>query len=349
MTGEPKRHHQVPQFYLERFAANGKLAVRWRDGKRYETSPKNVAVESGFYDIPDGMGGVSKEIETGLANIERAWLTLYCGGLTAMADCPVPVTLTARHWRCSSDCRWHARRPTENVLFPRRVVDWANGREVTSDLVAEFLETQYLGFRPGPPEVDGAFTLVNVSLREESHTLSDEFAVEMMLRAAWELSRRLLGLTWSIEFDRRGELIISDTPVVVWRQPSPRDNFEGFGIENADEVRFPLDPGKQFVLSRRARKASLDVAVHRVRRSNADMAGACHRFIVGSPENRAQMDAHRLDPWRPLLRFNVGPGFEEAADGTRRRMAGDIVHMWTPRRAGCGPERMGRRRSRGRC
>jgi hypothetical protein len=237
----------------------------------------------------------------------------------------------------------------ERVLFPRRVVDWANGREVTSDLVAESLEAQYLSFRPGPPEVDGAFTLVDVALREECHTLSDEFAVEMMLRAAWELSRRLLGLTWSIEFDRRGELIISDTPVVVWCQPSPRDNFEGFGIENADEVRFPLDPGKQFVLSRRAREATLDVAVHRIRRSNADMAGACHRFIVGSPEDRAQMDAQRLDPWRPLLRFNVGPGFEEAADGTRRRMAGDIVHMWTPRRAGCGPERIRRRTTRGRC
>jgi hypothetical protein len=52
MAGDPKRHHQVPQFYLERWAANGKVAVRWRDGKEYETSPKIVAVESGFYDIP---------------------------------------------------------------------------------------------------------------------------------------------------------------------------------------------------------------------------------------------------------------------------------------------------------
>ena len=66
----PKRHHQVPQFYLERFAAKGKVAVCWRDGKAYETSPKNVAVESGFYDVPDGMGGISKEVETGLANVE---------------------------------------------------------------------------------------------------------------------------------------------------------------------------------------------------------------------------------------------------------------------------------------
>src|SRR5437899_7033002 len=69
-TSDPKRHHQVPKFYLERFASDGRLAVRWCDGKAFETSPLNVAVESGFYDIPDGAGGTSKEVETGLANIE---------------------------------------------------------------------------------------------------------------------------------------------------------------------------------------------------------------------------------------------------------------------------------------
>jgi len=338
MTNQPKRHHQVPQFYLERFATNAKLAVRWRNGKRYETSPKNVAVESGFYDIPDGMGGVSKEIETGLANIEgmadRVLRRIDGEGRLPGPRDPDSATLALFVGLQIARTTTHR----ERVLFPRRVVAWANGREVTADLVADFLESQYLGFRPEPPEVDAAFTLVSVAIGDESHTLSDEFAVEMMLRAAWELSRRVIALNWSIEGDGRRELIISDSPVVVWRKPSPRDNFEGFGIENADEVRFPLDPGKQLVLSRRTRKEFLDVAVHRVRRSNADMAGACHRFIIGSPENRAQVDAQRLDPWRPLLRFNVGPGFEQAPDGTRRRMAGDIVHMWTPRRAGCGPE-----------
>jgi hypothetical protein len=74
----------------------------------------------------------------------------------------------------------------------------------------------------------------------------------MMLRAAGEFSRRLLSLNWSIEFDHRREFIISDSPVVVWRKPTARDDVEGFGIENGDEIRFPLDPGTQFVLSRDA-------------------------------------------------------------------------------------------------
>ena len=69
---EPKRHHQVPRFYLERFAARGRVVVRRRDGKAFETDPINVAVESGFYDLPDGAGGKSKIAETMLSDVEDA-------------------------------------------------------------------------------------------------------------------------------------------------------------------------------------------------------------------------------------------------------------------------------------
>ena len=261
MTSGPKRHHQVPRFYLVRFASDGRVVVRRRDGKSFDASPQNVAVESGFYDIPDGMGGVSKEVETGLANIEGMADAVLRkvdrdGRLRGPTD-PDSATLALFVGLQMARTTTHR----ERVLFPRRVVDWANGREVTAELVAEFLETQYLGFEPEAPEVDGAFSLVSVAVRDEPHTLTDEFAVEMMLRAAWVLSRRLLALHWSIEVDRRREFITSDTPVVVWRKPTPRDNFEGFGIETADEVRFPLDPGKQFVLSRRSRKPFLEGGV----------------------------------------------------------------------------------------
>lgn len=339
MAAGPKRHHQVPRFYLERFAADGKVMVRRRDGKGFVASPLNVAVESGYYDIPDGIGGMSKEVETGLANIEgmadEVLRKMDADGRPPGERDPDSATLALFIGLQVARTTQHR----ERALFPQRVLEWASGREVTRELVAEYLETQYLGFKPKAPEVDGAFTVVRVAERDAPETLTQDWAVEMTLRSALDISKRLLGLYWSIESDRRREFITSDTPVVVWRKPSRRDEYMGFGIDNAAEARFPLDPGKQLVMSRRPRRPTHEVEVHRVRRANEDMAGACHRFIVGSPENHAQLDAQHLEKWRPVLRFNVAPGMEKGPDGQLRPMEGDIVHMWTPRRAGVGRPR----------
>lgn len=336
MPDGPKLHHHVPQFYLERFTSGGEVSVRRRDGGVFTTGPRVVAAETGFYDIPDGLGGVSKEVENGLADIEGMTASVL-RGIDATGQPPGepdPDSATLALFIGLQVARTTQHR--ERVLFPQRVLEWAAGRKVTPELVAEYLETLYLGFKPSAGEVDGAYTLVRVAEREEPETLTREFAVQMMLTSALDISKRLLGLHWSIETDKRGELITSDTPVVLWRKPSREDEYMGFGIENATEARFPLDPGKQLVMSRRPRLPSLDVAVHRVRHCNADMTGACHRFIVGSPANARQIDAQRLDRRRPVLRFNVAPGMVKDADGEVRPMRGDVMHMWTPRSSRVG-------------
>jgi hypothetical protein len=285
------------------------------------------------------MGGISKEVETGLANIEsmtdEVLRKMDVSGRPPGERDPDSATLALFIGLQVARTTQHR----ERVLFPQRVLEWASGRQVTPDLVAEYLEREYLGFKPQATEVDGAHALVRLAERDAPETLTQEYAVKMMLRSAMEISRRLLGLHWTIENDRRREFITSDTPVLLWRRPSRRDDFMGFGIETASEVRFPLDPGKQLVMSRRQRKPVVDVVVHRVRRANSEMAGACHRFLVGSPENRAQVDAQHLNRWRPVLRFNVAPGVEMGPDGQPRPMDGDVLHMWTPRRAGVGQPR----------
>lgn len=67
----PKRHHHVPRRYLERFAVDGKVLVRRRDGKTFETNPVNVAVESGFYDVSGRTGGKPADVEGILAQNPR--------------------------------------------------------------------------------------------------------------------------------------------------------------------------------------------------------------------------------------------------------------------------------------
>jgi hypothetical protein len=343
MASVPKVHHHVPRFYLERFASDGKVRVRRRDGGDFSAGPKVVAAETGFYTIPDGMGGESTEIETGLADVEGRTAAVF---RKIDATGKVPGERDLDSGTLAMFIGLQIARTTqhrERVLFPQRVIDWANGRDVTRELVAEYLETRHLGFAPDPREVDAAHTIVRVAQRDAPDTLNQEFAVQMMLTSAFEISKRLLSLHWSIEVDRRREFITADTPVVLWRKPARLDHYRGLGIETATEARFPLDPGKQMVFSRRKREPTLEVAVHRVRAANKDMADACHRFIVGSPNNSAQMDAQRLLVWRPVLRFNVAPGTEVGPDGVQRPM-GDVLQMWTPRGASAGlPRRTGSR------
>lgn len=202
----------------------------------------------------------------------------------------------------------------EQVLFPKRIEDWLGGRTLSRELMAEYLEHQHLSHPPNKREVEGAFLFVSEHLKDTS-ALTPDFVMEMMLGSAALIAERLLDLIWAIETDRRRGFITSDVPVIPWRKPSVRDRFEGLGVANAEEVRFPLDPGKQLVLSRRNRPQRIAVEVHRVRRSNTDIAGACHRFIVGSPMSRKQIEAQRLHFLAPVVRFNVGPMFVEGPDG----------------------------------
>jgi hypothetical protein len=343
MTSQPKLHHQVPRFYLARFTSDGRVTVRRRDGLTFDANPVRVAAEVGFYDVPDGAGGKSTEVEGMLASVEgathAAMGAIDRSGVAPSAGSDDRATLAlflALQMTRTTEHR-------ERVLFPRRVLDWAQGREVTRDLVADYLEQVHLGFKPRDPEVEGAFIYVDQAM-QAPESLTPEFAIEMMLASIGELVPRLVALNWTIETDRRREFITSDMPALVWRKPTDLDNFQGLGIDSADELRFPLDAGKQLVLSRRKRPAVLEVAVHRVRRANADLAAACHRFVVASPDNRAQIDTQPLDEWRPVIRFNVGPLVVEGPDGQLQKQPGDVLHMWVPRRAGVGRPRAASRR-----
>ena len=137
-------------------------------------------------------------------------------------------------------------------------------------------------------------------------------------------------MTWTVEHDRKGRFITSDTPVVLWRRPSSRDAFEGIGVQTATEIRFPLNPNKQLVMHRGHRPPSVRVTGDRVAECNADVASACHQYVVGRPERSIMLAALSLSPKRPVLRFNQAAGFERHPDGSFVRMDGDVVHAGSP-------------------
>ncbi|WP_418190849.1 hypothetical protein [Amycolatopsis albispora] len=66
----------------------------------------------------------------------------------------------------------------------------------------------------------------------------------------------LLDKRWSLEIARKPRLITSDTPMIVRHQESYMDRFRGRGIVDAEEIRFPLGPGHQIVLTSKSRPAT---------------------------------------------------------------------------------------------
>ncbi|HMC02822.1 MAG TPA: DUF4238 domain-containing protein [Cellulomonadaceae bacterium] len=329
MPERAKRHHQVPRAYLNRFGMDETVRVRWRDGKTFETSTLNVAVESGFYDVPDPAGGKSSEVEDALAVVDGAAVEVLAAvdrsgkppregaeeRFTLAVFLGLQMTRTTQH--------------REQAMFPERVAEWAGGHAITQDLVAEYLERVHLGFPPRPREAEGAHIYVTKALEDGAAT--PEFAIRTMLQLVEAFVPRLLALTWTLELDRRERLITSDVPVVIARKPTRMDEFQGIGVDTADELRFPLDPGKQLVLSKRRRPRILSVEPHRIRHSNSDMVDGCHRFIVGRPDQRSTIDGARLLTRSPVMRFNVGPLLVEGPDG-RKTQDSEVLHMFVPRR-----------------
>lgn len=323
----PKRHHTVQKAYLDRFADNGQVYVRRRDGKSFSSGTVNVAVEVGFYDISDASGNRSTAVETHLNTIEGPAMT----ALSRIDDTGQPPAKgTPDRWALARYLGLQSTRTPEwrdRTLFPARVAEYAGGREITRDLVAEYLAEKHLGFRPSENEASAAFDFISEAIGSPE-TLTREYSITMMLQGTEEIAPILHELSWTLESDRKARLITSDAPFIIWRKPSIRDKFEGVGITNAEEVRFPLDPGKQLVLSHRARTSTARIESGRVRECNAYAASACHRFVIAHPRNSGLANSVELTSRRPVIRFNTGPLYSEEGE----RLDGEVLHAWVPRR-----------------
>jgi hypothetical protein len=216
------------------------------------------------------------------------------------------------------------------MLFPERLASYLDGQELTVERVVQYLTEVHLGFAPSPNEAQAAFDFASVAL-EEPGALTPELSIRTMLSSLEQLLPVFDGLCWTVERERKGRLITSDSPVVIWRTPTARGKFEGVGLANAEEIRFPLDPQKQLVLGRKVRPGSVRVSPDRAEACNADLAAGCHRFVIADPGAAKRVAAIPLKPHRAVLRFNSGPLYERQPDGTER-FKGEVLHAWVPRR-----------------
>ncbi len=106
---EPKRHHFVPRFYLARWSVEDTVAVRRRDGGRFEANPTKVAAINGFYDFRADDGEVSKEVERFLAHVVEGPASSALDAIDASGRPPARAATSDTQWRLSLRSRWCAR------------------------------------------------------------------------------------------------------------------------------------------------------------------------------------------------------------------------------------------------
>lgn len=326
-----KRHHYVPAAYLARFGEDEYVQVRRRgEARMYSPHVKNVAVESGFYEVVDANGEPSDVVEKNLSGLEGDAISALTG--LDRTEQPPSAASDERSVLASYLAVQLTRTPLhrERFMFPERVAQYAGAREVDADLMAEYLEKVHLGFEPADREVQGALHVVQYVLKDRAIFTKDN-AIRVAFRDINRLRAILLGMHWSLEISRKPRLITSDAPLVLWRKPRAEDEYKGFGLLDAEEVRFPTSPEMQLVLTPRPREPRARIDPKRAAACNAEVALTCYRAIVGHPQRSEQLQRLDLPARRSVIRFDEGPGYRTNSNGSAEPM-GDVIHMWVPRR-----------------
>jgi hypothetical protein len=327
MTGPvTKRSHFVPATYLRAWAnADDQVVVRRRGStKTYTPNVINVAVEAGLY----GTGALGQSREEMFGSLEEVWPQLRgelinLGG-NVSPDIRSQVSLFAGMQLTRT------RERLAQVEFLSSFASFSECRPVTKDDIRSFLTERWLKFPPSEREVDGAWTMAAFALSKGGPPSKDEVMAMLLNIAIRELAPRLSSYHWTVEHCRKPILFTSDRPVMTWRPRSPRDKYEGIGLENAEEIRMPLTPNDLLVI----RPIGLDRGVERVQprrfeRVNGAVSSQCYEFFVAAPSHVSDLQLVPLAAHRSVLRFDVAPGVRQLPDG-RQEPIGDIMHMWLP-------------------
>jgi hypothetical protein len=326
---DTKRPHFVPACYLQAWAdGDDQIAVRRRDSmKTFTPNVINVAVEAGIY----GRGRAGQTRERMFGQLEEAWPDLRAAligrGGAVGTDVRSAVSLFAAIQLART------REHVAQLEFLNSFARFSARRPVEREDIRAFLTERHLRFPPSDREVEAAWTFAYVTLNNGEPLGKDEVMAILLGVAVREIGPRLARFHWTVEHCRRPMLFTSDRPVMCWRPRSARDEYEGIGVETAEEIRMPLTPQDLLVI----RPVGLDGGIQQVQprrfeRVNAAVASQCHELVVTTPSRARSLELLPMAKHRPVLRFDMAPGVRQLPDGREEPM-GDILHTWIPTRA----------------
>ncbi len=307
---KPKRHHQVAQFYLKRFA-NPKeqvSAYRRSDGKCVLLNVSNASVESNFYDLVDEQGERSTVVEEELADIEgKAKVVLdrldYDQGALSDEERVILSIYMALQLTRTRDFR-QENEEVADVLGRLQVdlfLHWASREQVRA-----LLREQH-GQEPTNEEVD-SFIRFRDSIEKFKVQQHQNFSIEQMVTSTIELAPLFDARPWTfLKSEKRG-FLTSDRPVVLWRERTDGDRHYGVGVASATEIYFPIGPYSALLLGQGV-SGGWEVSrpePKRVRHINAEVAHWSHQWIYYHPKHDPLNGVH-VAVEGPVLHINGIP------------------------------------------
>jgi hypothetical protein len=289
---EPRRHHVVPRFYLDRWAEGDRVQVTELDTKTtYEVDPKNALIETDYYRVPPGtvVGSESPVIwEAWLSKIEgdakQVFDKLDAEGYLALdpEDLGRLVSFVAVQATRSRSYRYQMRWMSSVGMYRQYELDRPgaieaslrrSGEDPTPERVAE-VEAQWQTFLDNPWLM----------------TLPPGLEMQMAQDAALRLAD-LLAERWCVVYDVEGKLITSDEPVVNLWEDMASDHVQDGGYHGTPIIVFPLGPHQVLAMFRNNMPVQRPLDEPLDWRDTLDLnqciAGNAHRHIVSQPSNRA--------------------------------------------------------------
>ena len=318
---EPRRHHYVPQFYLERFAdTQRRLGAFDRQLEQtMKTSAKNVAVERDFYRLPDSTELPPRALEDLLSAQESAAAEAIRETADSGSVREAHREILAMHMVVQM------RRTRQHRNFMKESAEYIGNLQAQVNLNQLLEEDEF----EDEAERESAERYLAQFTSGELHVTADDKSLGGMILDRLEqlVPILLTGWNWIVVGINRPEFVTSDSPLCMLGEPAPGSPARGVGLETALEHWFPLDPKHALVLSRDHSLPSYieDISNGHIRAINLRLALESERWTFFHPRNKS---VHKFQLPREAPRFKEETlGHRERGDG----MTGELVRLGVER------------------
>ena len=284
----PKRHHILPEFYLNGFCLEGKLSLYDRELAEYRLqTPQNTTVQTGYYSFRDESGELITGIESALAELDGR-----AGPIIEKLGKRLPINIEERQILSIFVALMRVRIPD----FEKEVGELTDTfykdvnrivfstEETTKEVLAEIEAETGESLQITPKEImqvvkNGQYEVVT----ERLHSLG------LMFPIAEDIAKDLFQMDWLVAFSPLdSSFITTDNPftIVPPIDYDPRGH-RGVGIVTPGaQKQFPLSQSACLVmLDRGARVYFLDLDKSQVRQINRNSATNCDRFVIARDEH----------------------------------------------------------------
>jgi hypothetical protein len=307
---EPKRHHYLPQFYLEGFCRNGGLWVydRDRDEFRFQT-PKNTALKSHYYSVEGANGSKRTDIETYLSQVENRASQVMAKLLTQQA-----ITEPER-----------AAFALFVAFMMNRVPDFEKSMNAIESHVIKQICSQILS---DEGRVQAVLDRMERNTGEKPEASAKELAkihadgqfdvvmhrnesLRLMLSLSIEIANWFQQMEWVVlHSSQKTSFITTDNPAILTPPMGFDSGFYGVGILTTGARKyFPLSQSACLVICDHGNHMGhLGIDKQAVRGINLVLASQSDRFVIGRDESlvRSVVTTTRLKEWKRTGRFSVG-------------------------------------------